>query len=358
MNHPMTRTFVAGLLGVAMLGAGAQTQLTPPAERISDRAIQADHRAYEALQGRIQALNDAGRPVRDYHLSKAQCWLDVSLHEYTRNDRSAFPQEALAQSEQLIALMEKAASPRPLDGPWDTPLVNGAPRVRPDLWARAAALRQHGGFACAAQRTACAEVELVHAGNELAQQQWRHAKPYVQIAEDQLGEAEQAAAACLPPAAPVVAPAPAPAPSPAPAPVQAAQPAPVAQPVSLRVQVVFNFDRHTLDQVRPDSRRELDALVQQVRQGLQVQAIRLVGHADRLNHTGRADYNLRLSERRAATVRDWLVRQGLPASVITAEHRGDTEQVAACADTPSQDGPLQACLLPNRRVEVELTGTR
>ena len=155
--------------------------------------------------------------MRDYRLSKAQCWLDVSVHEYTRNDRSAFPQQALTESEKLIDLMERARSPKPLDGPWDTALVNDAAKLRPDLWARADALKKHGGFAGATQRTACSEVELVHAGNQYNQQQWRHAKPYVQIAEDQLFEAERQAEACLPSAAPaaVVAPAPAPAPAPA-----------------------------------------------------------------------------------------------------------------------------------------------
>ena len=125
------------------------------------------------MQGRIKALNDGGRPVRDYFLSKAQCWLDVSFHEYTRNDRSAFPQAALSESEKLVVGMEQGASPLPLD----TPLVNGAARLRPDLWDRAAALRGHAGWRCAAQKTACAEVELVHAGHEINQQQWRHAKP-------------------------------------------------------------------------------------------------------------------------------------------------------------------------------------
>ncbi|MCE2909429.1 MAG: hypothetical protein LW712_11355, partial [Burkholderiaceae bacterium] len=162
------------------------TQLNPPAARISDRAIQADHRAYEALQGRIKGLNDRGRPVRDYHLAKAQCWLDVSFHEYTRNDRGAFPQAALTESEKLIVGMEQGAAPLPMD----TPLVAGAARLRPDLWARAEVLRGHAGWQCAQAKAACAEVELVHAGNEINQQQWRHAKPYVQIAEDLLGEAQ------------------------------------------------------------------------------------------------------------------------------------------------------------------------
>jgi len=204
--------------------AAAQTMLVPQAQRITDEAISADQKAYETLQGRIQGLNDRGRPVRDYHLSKAQCWLDVSFHEYTRNDRSAFPQEALSESEKLIQGMEAGRSPLPTD----TPLVNGAARLRPDLWDRAAALRGHAGFRCAQQKVACAEVELVHAGNEHQQQQWRHAKPYVQIAEDLLTEADALAAACAPPPAPV--PAPAPAPIPVPVPVPEPKAAPLAPP--------------------------------------------------------------------------------------------------------------------------------
>ena len=109
----MNRLF---LLGVALLALHAQaqnTQLNPPAQRISDAAISADQQAYEALQGRIKGLNDRGRPVKDYFLSKAQCWLDVSFHEYSRNDRSPFTQEALTESEKLIKGMEANVSPLP-----------------------------------------------------------------------------------------------------------------------------------------------------------------------------------------------------------------------------------------------------
>ena len=84
------------------------------------------YQGYEALQGRIKALNDGGRRVADYHLAKAQCWLDVSFHEYTRNDRSNFPQAAMTESERLIVGMERDLNPMPLD----TPLVNGAVRLR------------------------------------------------------------------------------------------------------------------------------------------------------------------------------------------------------------------------------------
>ena len=160
-------------LSTPLVSVHAQTQLTPAPERTSDQAIHADNEAYKALQERIHQLNERGVPVRDYHLSKAQCWLDVSLHEYTRNDRSAFPQEAMTESEKLIVGLEKKATPLSMD----TPLVNGAARVRPDLWERTQSLKQHADFQCAWKQVACAEVELVHSGNELNQQDWRHAKP-------------------------------------------------------------------------------------------------------------------------------------------------------------------------------------
>jgi OmpA-OmpF porin, OOP family len=354
MGTHISKTFAVALIASsACFSAQAQTTLAPQAARISDPVIQADHKAYEPLQGRIKGINDAGRPVRDYHLSKAQCWLDVSMHEYTRNDRSAFPQEALTESEKLIVLLEKAASAKPLNSPWDTPLVNQAAKLRPDLWARLDALKKHAGFACAAQRTACSEVELVHAGNEFNQQQWRHAKPYVQMAEDQLFEAERLAESCIPPA-PKVAMAPAPTPVPAPVPA----PAPVAQPVQLAANVVFNFDRHTTAEMRPQSRTEVDELIAKLKSGIKVNAVKLSGHADRLNSTGNVKYNQQLSEKRAITVREYLVAAGVSSSLISYEYQGDTEPVAQCDGKFKSKRLLEECLLPNRRVAIRVSGVR
>jgi len=359
---PMAQLASAALLTLAAAFAhaqpGAATTLTPLPARISDEAIQADHRAYEALQGRIQGLNDRGRPVRDYFLSKAQCWLDVSFHEYTRNDRSAFPQEALTESEKLIQGMERGQSPLP----WDTPLVNGAARLRPDLWDQAAALRGHPGWRCAAQKAACAEVELVHAGNEHNQQQWRHAKPYVQIAEDLLGEAQALASACNPPPLPVPAPAPREVAPPPPAPVLLAPslpPAPPLQQVQLSAGVLFNFDKHDARNMRPFSVEQLEALVRRIqREKLIVQSIKLTGHADRLNSTGQGDYNQRLSEKRVDTVKAELARLGISPALLSSAARGDSQPVEGCERRFEATVDLQECLLPNRRVEVVIEAQR
>jgi outer membrane protein OmpA-like peptidoglycan-associated protein len=322
------------ILAVTALAASAQdTRLAPEKARISDPVIQADYDGYLALQERIKKLNDGGRRVADYHLSKAQCWLDASFHEYTRNDRGPFPQAALTESEKLVVGMEQGVSPLPDD----TPLVGEAVLLRPDLWERARALRGEEGFRCAAQKTACAEVELVHAGNEHAQQQWRHAKPYVQIAEDLLAQASSEAASCRA-VAPVVVPA-----------------TVVARQNWFGVEVVFAFDKSGVADIRPASRAQLDALAERLkRDDLVVESIDLVGHADRLNSTGNAEYNQRLSERRVATVRDELVRLGIDPQRIRTEARGDGIPVVDCAGRGLSQAALRECLLPNRRVDVQV----
>ncbi|HVK53001.1 MAG TPA: OmpA family protein [Pseudoxanthomonas sp.] len=312
------------LLGVAVVASAQQAALAPPDQRISDESIYADHATYQATQDRIEALNSAGRPVRDYHLAKAQCWLDVSFHEYSRNDRSDFPQAALDQSGQLLTAMEQGTEPLPNE----TPLVNNARRLREDLWQRLGAIHGTPGFTCAQQAVACGEVELVHAGNEFNQQQWRHAKPYIQMAEDLTNQAEALARGCTP------------------------EP----QNLELSAHLEFDFDRDTLAHLRPDSRQRIDAMMQRARdEQLNIVMIHLTGHADRLQGPN-AQYNQALSERRAKTVRDYLVQLGVPAERIQYDWRGDSEPVQACDDLHGER--LRECLLPNRRVEVKATVQR
>ncbi|MFT7723640.1 MAG: OmpA family protein [Roseateles sp.] len=337
----LTHTLLAAAALVVMTGTAAaqQTRLVPQEQRITDEAIHADLQGYEAMQGRIKALNGAGRPVRDYPLSKAQCWLDVSFHEYTRNDRSAFPQEALTESEKLIVGMESGVSPLPTD----TALVNQAKYLRADLWQRLKAIHGTAGFACAAQKVACGEVELVHAGNEFNQQQWRHSRPYIEIAEDLVNDAEALARQCHGATATPAAPA---------APAGPATPVVVAAPAGpLIANVLFEFDRDQYGDIRSYSLQSVNrALAAIEAENLSLAGVALVGHADRLQ--GRSpDHNQRLSQRRAQTVRDLLVSRGIDPDKIRYEYRGDTQQVQQCDDVKPRAALLE-CLLPNRRVEV------
>jgi OmpA-OmpF porin, OOP family len=335
MTNTQKTLVAAAILYVLAFGADAQqVQLKPQQDRITDEAIHADLQNYEATQGRIKTLNDGGRPIRDYHLSKAQCWLDVSFHEYTRNDRSAFPQEALDESVKLIVDMENKVSPIPTD----TPLVNNAKYLRDDLWQRLKAIHGTPGFACAQQKVACGEVELVHAGNEFNQQQWRHAKPYIQIAEDLVNEAEALARQCgATPSAPA--------------------PVPLPSDTVLTANVLFEFDRDQYRDIRTYSLESVDrALATLKSESLTLTGVELVGHADRMQGRGH-DYNQGLSERRAKTVRELLVGRGIEPGLITYTYKGDTQQVQRCEGVTPRAALLE-CLIPNRRVEVRFEVAR
>ena len=164
-----------------------------------------------------------------------------------------------------------------------------------------------------------------------------------------------------------VAPAPAPAPAappivaPPPPPVVAVAPvAPVVLPpvrrrVSFSADSLFTFDKSL---VRPEGKAALDKFAQELKGGTQYDVITVEGHTDRLGSTA---YNQRLSAQRAEAVKAYLVSSGgVPGPKITAVGKGETAPVTKAADCvgnkPTQK--LIACLQPDRRVEVEVTGTR
>jgi OmpA-OmpF porin, OOP family len=364
-NHTTLRVSLIAV-AVSLTLAGCSTRMgqqqngsTVPADRqqITDKAIQERYERYEVMQTRIKQLNDTGKfPVASYSMSKAQCWLDVSFHEYTRNDRSNFPRLAFEESAKIVEYLGKGGAPSAAANPANsTPLVNDAAKLRQDLWDAANKLKGHVGFNCAAQKVACAEVELAHAGNEFNQQQWRHAKPYVQIAEDLIGDAQKAADACIPPPAPVVAVAPTPKPAPAPVVVPPTPP----EPITLQANVLFNFDKRTLAEVRPYTKDQLNSMLARLKRDVTVKEVRLVGHADRLNSTGDKNYNAKLSQDRVQVIKDYLVANGVAANQITTEFKADTQPIEACTKAKfASQAELQECLLPNRRVEVELVGLK
>lgn len=317
------------LLAGQVLAQNTGDALRPQQQRISHEAIHADHNAFVKAQGRIKTLNDQGIEVDSYHLSKAQCWLDTSFHEYTRNDRGGYPRAALAESLKIVGALEAGKDPG-----WETPLVNQAEKLRPDLWARYDALRQSAGFHCAAQATACGEVELVHAGNEIHDGGWRHAKPYIQIAEDLISQAEQMAAEC-----------------------GQAKPVATTEAFDIAADALFAFDRSDIAGMKPEGKSRLDELAARLRDiYTSVDHITLVGHADRL---GNAAHNQELSERRAWTVKAYLQDQGVTGP-IQASGMGESQasgMTAHCVGERATPALMQ-CLQPDRRVAVQIVGIK
>ncbi len=82
------------------------------------------------------------------------------------------------------------------------------------------------------------------------------------------------------------------------------------------------------------------------------------GHTDRL---GSQTYNQALSMRRAQAVKDYLVVSGgLDAAKISAVGKSESAPVTNPEDCKGSNpsARLIACLQPDRRVEVEVSGTR
>jgi outer membrane autotransporter protein len=156
--------------------------------------------------------------------------------------------------------------------------------------------------------------------------------------------------------APVVAPPPPP-PPPAvaapPPPPPPAPPPPQPTRLTLSADALFDFDSAQLHQAGRDS---LATLVTGLR-GMQYEVLIIEGHTDRI---GTEAYNQALSERRANSVRDFLTGNGIPANNVRATGYGETRPVTTleqCPPNQSRDA-LIACLQPDRRVEVEVSGTQ
>ena len=136
------------------------------------------------------------------------------------------------------------------------------------------------------------------------------------------------------------------------APAPAAAPKPAAQKVTLAADALFDFNKADL---RPEGKAKLDKLANDIK-GIKLEVILAVGHADRL---GDDAYNQKLSEKRAASVKSYLVSKGVDANRVYAEGKGEKQPVTK----PDQcKGPKSKkvvdCLQPDRRVDIEVIGTK
>ena len=105
--------------------------------------------------------------------------------------------------------------------------------------------------------------------------------------------------------------------------------------------VLFDFGKYTL---RPGTREKLAKVsgILLAHPGLRVE---VEGHTDSV---GSEEFNQRLSEQRASTVRDYLVAQGIPSDTVTSRGFGKSQPVAT---NDTAEGRQQ-----NRRVEMVVSG--
>jgi OOP family OmpA-OmpF porin len=155
-----------------------------------------------------------------------------------------------------------------------------------------------------------------------------------------------------PTAAAAAAPAPAPAAAvaaPTPAPVVAAAPKAPAV-INLAAGSLFDFNKSVLNS---KGKAAIDSeVIAKLKDMGDIKYINVNGHTDRL---GTAQYNQKLSEARAESVKAYLVSRGVEANKIETYGYGKTMPVKSCDQKDRK--ALIECLAPNRRVVVEIQGT-
>ena len=100
--------------------------------------------------------------------------------------------------------------------------------------------------------------------------------------------------------------------------------------------------------------RKLDEVVAKAG-ALNLEVVIAVGHADRI---GSAVYNQKLSVKRAASVKDYMVSKGIPANKVYTEGKGSSQPVTKPDQCKGgKSAKVIACLQPDRRVDIEIIGT-
>jgi OOP family OmpA-OmpF porin len=127
---------------------------------------------------------------------------------------------------------------------------------------------------------------------------------------------------------------------------------PSAEKITLSADALFDFDKATL---RAEGKAKLDELAMKVK-GIKLEVIIAVGHADRI---GGDAYNQKLSEKRAAAVKAYLVSKGMEANRVYTEGKGSKQPVTKAVQCKGpKSNKVIDCLQPDRRVDIEVIGTK
>lgn len=126
----------------------------------------------------------------------------------------------------------------------------------------------------------------------------------------------------------------------------------ISKKFTLNSDVTFAFDKANL---KPEAQGVLDGIYGEIAQ-LQSASVAVAGYTDRL---GSDAYNLKLSQRRADTVANYLVSKGVAPQAISATGMGESSPVTGNkCDSVKGRKALIACLADDRRVEISVKGNK
>ena len=127
---------------------------------------------------------------------------------------------------------------------------------------------------------------------------------------------------------------------------------PAGEKITVAADALFDFNKAVL---RPEGKAKLDELVSKAK-AIKLEVILAVGHTDRI---GGDAYNQKLSEKRAAAVKEYLVAKGIEANRVYTEGKGKKQPVTGdkCKGN-AKTKALIDCLQPDRRADIEIIGTK
>lgn len=135
---------------------------------------------------------------------------------------------------------------------------------------------------------------------------------------------------------------------PEPVPAPAPAPAPTTVIAKSERTVYFDFDSAKLTD---ESRQKLNSVADILKDAKDVKSASIIGYADR---KGSSSYNVKLSEKRAETVKDYLGQQGyFNTQVAEVRGLGATDSVTSCDSNLARAEEI-SCLAQDRRVELEV----
>lgn len=123
--------------------------------------------------------------------------------------------------------------------------------------------------------------------------------------------------------------------------------------LEISADALFTFDKYQLKDMKPEGKAQIEKFASELNKVYSnVVQIDVVGHTDRL---GSDDYNYRLGQRRATTVKNYLQTLGVKERIV-ATSKGETQPKVNPQN--SNLTILKQELAPNRRVEISVTGVK
>ena len=123
--------------------------------------------------------------------------------------------------------------------------------------------------------------------------------------------------------------------------------------LEISADALFAFDRYQLKDMKPEGKAQIEKFASELNKVYSnVVQIDVVGHTDRL---GSDEYNYRLGQRRATTVKNYLQTLGVKERIVAAS-KGETQPKVNPQN--SNLTILKQELAPNRRVEISVTGVK